>query len=191
MKKMLCISRIVSPVLSIEVGEVVYVEPMSNNRYMVYKLPCREILQFDEQSISKCFVEHVDMVANEVRVPLRKMSEDEQNTIIHTWIKSRASVLQYDVFRCCWVTSGRELCLDKCYRIKPTPLEVNWDVIDDLYNCVFMDGDGSIYLTDVPVISHDRDGYWVRKGKSVVPWPKTFKIKTEGKMWQYSVAVRP
>ena len=119
MKKMLCISRIVSPVLSIEVGEVVYVEPMSNNRYMVYKLPCREILQFDEQSISKCFVEHVDMVANEVRVPLRKMSEDEQNTIIHTWIKSRASVLQYDVFRCCWVTSGRELCLDQCYRIKP------------------------------------------------------------------------
>lgn len=123
----------------------------------------------------------------------KNLLEEKQVEIMKKWLEKPSDVLVYYPEQDRYVEMGRNQPIDKevMYSIKPSPLEVNWDMIDEKYNCVFMDPDGSVYLTDVPVVNYDRDDYWVRKGNNTTPWPKAFKIDTEGKIWKYSVSVRP
>lgn len=133
-------------------------------------------------------------VYEEERHPkFKNLPEEKQVEIMKKWLEKPSDVLVYYPEKDRYVEMGRIQSLDKesMYSIKPSPLEVNWDMVDEKYNCVFMDKGGSVYLTDVPVINYDRDGYWIRKGNNTTPWPKAFKIETEGKIWKYSVSVRP
>ena len=167
-------------------GEVVTIRKLTDEAVVVTN--SMGIPTGTHSSVLSCFRVYED------RHPkFKNLPEEKQVEIMKKWLEKPSDVLVYYPEQDRYVEMGRNQPIDKevMYSIKPSPLEVNWDMVDEKYNCVFMDKDGSVYLTDVPVINYDRDDYWIRKGNNTTPWPKAFKIETEGKIWKYSVSVRP
>lgn len=123
---------------------------------------------------------------------LRDLPKDQQELIFYTWVNNPTSVLAKNG-RHGWVACNNSgvLARNGVYKLKPEPLEVDWDIIDEKYDCVFMDKDGSVYLSNGVTTVYDDDGYWMRRGQTKA-WPDCIKLKPyDPANWQFSVAIRP
>lgn len=121
---------------------------------------------------------------------LYQLPKDQQALIFDIWLNDPESLLETDGRRDWGACNAFTLARTSMYKLKPEPLEVDWDIIDEKYNSAFMDKDGKVYLSEGIVRSFLGD-FWSRSGRFIL-WPKCIKLEPyDSANWQFSVAVRP